>query len=219
MHSLETPRWIRFLERKIPFLAVPQIVILLLTLQGAGSLFVMIDPIWIQRLSLEPAQVLKGEFWRLIMFLALPLSTSPIWIFFSLWFLYFVVTAIENEWGAFKTTLYVLVSVLLTIAFSFAFQYPIRQISGFESTLFLAAATLFPEMDVQLFMVVPVKMKWLANLTLIFLLYQFAIGHWTDRFYLLAIYSNYFLFFGPALFYRVKQFYRKWKFKYLNKLD
>jgi membrane associated rhomboid family serine protease len=115
------------------------------------------DPIWIGRFALVPELVLRGEYWRLITFLALPLSLSPIWIFFTLWFMYFVVTAIERYWGAFKTTFYVLVSIVWTILFSFAFNFPILQVKEFESTLFLAAAALYPEMEVQLFMVIRLK--------------------------------------------------------------
>jgi membrane associated rhomboid family serine protease len=209
----QAPRWLRFAERKLQWLAIPNIAVILITLQALGFLFVMMDPLWLERLALEPALVVSGEYWRLITFLALPLSMSPIWVIFALWFLYFVVNAIENEWGAFKTTLYVLVSVILMIAFSLVFGYPITNIAGFESTLFLAAAALFPEMQIQLFLVFPVKMKWLAWLTLALVVFNFISGSWIDRVYLLAIYSNYLLFFGSAQIYSLKQIYRKWKFK------
>jgi len=203
----------QLLEKKMGWLAIPNIAIILITLQALGFVFVMMDPIWISRLALFPSMVAAGEYWRLITFLALPLSMSPLWVIFVLWFLYFVLNAIESEWGSFKTTLYVLLSFGLMIAFSFAFDYPITQISGFESTLFLAAATLYPEMQIQLFLVIPVKMKWLAWLTFAIVGYHFFMGQWIDRLYLIAIYSNYLVFFGPALFYRIKQVYRQWEFK------
>jgi len=41
---------------------------------------------------------------------------------FALYFLYFIVNGIEEEWGEFRTTLYVLVAVLLTIAFRSPFS-------------------------------------------------------------------------------------------------
>ena len=202
----------KFLERKLGWLAIPNLAVILITLQALGFLFVMMDPIWILRLSMDPTLVLAGEYWRLVTFLALPLSTNPIFVIFVLWFLYFVVSAIESEWGAFKTTFYVLISYLLMIAFSFTFQYPITQISGFESTLFLATAALFPEMEVQLFLFFPVKMKWLAWLTMALVLFNFIVGSWIERGYLLAIYSNYLVFFGPAQLYRIKQSQRRRKF-------
>ncbi len=213
LDSSQTPRWIRFLERRMSWLEIPNLAVLLVTLQAIGFLFVMMDPIWLPRFALIPEAVKAGEYWRLVTFLALPLATSPIWVIFTLWFLYFVVNAIENEWGAFKTTLYVLTSVVLMIAFSFAFDFPITQISGFESTLFLASAALFPEMEILLFMVMPVKMKWLARLTMAFLAFNFVMADWMNRLYLVAIYSNYLLFFGPAHLYRLKMAYRRYDFK------
>lgn len=213
MLDSQTPGWMRFLEKKLSWLAIPNLAILLVTLQGLGSLFVMMDPIWSLRFYLDPGLVLAGEYWRLITFLALPLSLSPIFVILALWFLYFIVNSIESEWGAFKTTFYVLISYILMVAFSFAFQYPITQISGFQSTLFLAAAALFPEMEVQLFFFIPVKMKWLAWLTVGFIVFDFFSGTWVDHLYLVAIYSNYLIFFGPALIYRIKQVQRKSQFR------
>ena len=55
----------------------------------------------------------------LVTFLALPLSLSPIWAIFVLGFIYFTLNSIESRWGSFRTTLYVLISILFTIAFSF----------------------------------------------------------------------------------------------------
>lgn len=212
MFSLPTQKWMRFLERHLGWIAIPNLAIILVTLQGLGFLMVMSDPSWIGHLALVPELVIAGQYWRLVTFLALPLSTSPLWVIFTLWFLYFVVNMIENEWGAFKTTFYVLISIVLMIAFSFVFSYPITQIAGFESTLFLASAALFPNMEILLFMIVPVKMKWLAWLTLAVLFFHLLTDSWLDRLYLLAIYGNYFLFFGPEQVGRLKQIYRKWDF-------
>jgi membrane associated rhomboid family serine protease len=213
MLTSQSPKWIDYLERRLSWLAIPNSAALLVTLQIFGFLFVTIDPAWIDRLALIPESVMSGEYWRVITFLALPLSLSPLWVIFTLWFLYFVVNSIESEWGAFKTTLYILMSIVLMVAFSFTFNYPITQIANFESTLFLAAAALFPEMEVQLFLFLPVKMKWLAVLTLAFIAFHFVTSDWIDRLYLLSIYLNYVLFFGPAQIYRIKQIYRRWHFR------
>lgn len=207
------PRWMRFLEKRLGWLAVSNLAIILVTLQALGFFFVAMDPIWIERFALVPDFIVNGEYWRLITFLALPLSTSPIWMLLVLWFLYYVVNAIESQWGAFKTTLYVLVSILLTVGFSFLFNYPVFEISYFQSTLFLAAAALFPEMEILLFFVIPVKMKWLALVTFVMVLLRFIGSDWLGRGYLLAIYGNYLLFFGAAHYYSLKQVVRRARFK------
>jgi hypothetical protein len=209
-----SPKWLRVLEKRMQWLAIPHLAIIIVTLQALGFLMVMSDPIWITRLALIPAAVTQGgEYWRLITFLALPLSLSPIWVIFTLWFLYYIINTIEYEWGPFKTTLYVLISIAVTIAFSFAFDYPVTDISKFESTLFLAAAALFPEMTVNLFLAIPVKIKWLAWLTLAFVGWDFIRSPWLERLYILAIFSNYLIFFGPAALNRMRLAFRRRQFQ------
>jgi len=202
-----------FLERRMGWLAIPNLAILLVTLQGLGFLMVSMDPIWASRLALIPEAVLDGQIWRLITFLALPLSMNLFYAVLGLWFLYFIVNTIENEWGAFRTTFYTLISILVTIGFSLAFGYPVGQTSHFQSTLFLAAAALYPEQEVQLFMVLPIKMKWLAWLTLAFVGLELVRGDWMDRLFLAAIYSNYMIFFGPAQLDMVHQLLRRRRFR------
>ena len=204
------PKWLRTLERKMPWLSVPHIAILLITLQGFGFFLVNSDPMWMSRLALFPENVLhNGEWWRLVTFLAMPLSLSPIWMIFTAWFLYSILNSIETEWGAFKTTFYVAISIFVTIAFSLGFSYPVLSIQEFSSTLFLAAAALFPEQEIRLYMIVPVKMKYMAYLALAFFAYHLVIGSWMDRLFLIAIYSNYLLFFGPSLWFQVRDWKRR----------
>lgn len=205
--------WLRRLERSMQWLAIPNIAVLLVTLQVLGTLLVYSDAVWQWRLALIPDQVRAGEIWRLVTFLALPLSLQPIFVIFTLWFLYFVVNAIESEWGAFKTTLYTLTSILVTIGYSMIFDYPVGSISHFETSLFFAAAALFPEMEVALFLVIPVKFKWLAWATGAFVLVEFVQHSWLGRFFLIAIYSNFLLFFGPAVVSRLRNRVRKRRFQ------
>jgi hypothetical protein len=203
------PAWLRALSRHLGWLAVPNIAILLITLQVLGFFMVMSEPVWFDRLALLPDRVFAGEIWRVVTFLALPLSSGIIWMIFSLWFLYFILNTLEAEWGDFKTTLYLLVSVGVTIAFSLAFGYPVLSCSDIVSTLFLAVAALYPEMEIRLYMVVPVKMKFMGWLALAFVAYRFATGAWIDRAFLLAIYSNYLLFFGPSMVSRARDWKRR----------
>jgi hypothetical protein len=209
----QSPRWLNRLERIFGWVAIPHIAVIFVTLQALGFLMLSADPIWLTRLALVPELVSVGEYWRLITFLALPVSMSLIWVIFSLWFLYFILNMIESEWGAFKTTLYVLVSILVTIGFSFTFDFPITNVSDFQSTLFLAAASLFPDYEIRLYFAIPVKMKWMAWLSIAFLFYKFFNSGSIGKLYLLAIYSNYLVFFGPAMLGQVKQWIRRENFK------
>jgi hypothetical protein len=214
MISGANPKWLRTLERRMRWLAVPNIAVIFVTLQALGFFSVTMDPVWYSRLALIPELVLEqGQLWRLVTFLALPLSSSLLGIALALWFLYFVINLIEGEWGDFKTTLYFLVSIAVTIVFSLVTGYPVGSVQDFSSTLFLAAAALFPEMEIRLYFAIPVKLKWLGWLTLGFFVYRLLQTDWFGRLYLIAIYSNYLLFFGPALLDRFRQWRRRREFR------
>ena len=197
----------------MPGVGVPNLAVYLVGAQALGFMLVLFEPRAWQLLVLDPLLVMRGEVWRLVSFLALPLSMSPLWMIFVLYFLYFVVNGIEEEWGEFRTTLYVLVAVLLTISFSFAFQMPVANIAHLESALFLAAATIAPEYQILLFFILPVKMKWLAWLTAAYIVWALIVGTWLSRLYLLTMYANYLLFFGPYFLGRLSAFHRRQKFK------
>ncbi len=203
------PKWLRFLNKHFEWLGVPNIAIILVTLQVFGFFLISSDPMWFERLCLRPEMVMHGEVWRLVTFLSMPLSMSPIWMIFALWFLYSILNSIESEWGAFKTTFYILVSIVLTIIFSLVFSYPVVQVSEFNSTLFLAAAALYPEQEIRIYMILPVKMKVLGWLALAFFGYHLFLGDWLDKLFLLTIYSNYLIFFGPSLWFQIKNWKRR----------
>jgi hypothetical protein len=209
----QTPRWIERIERLMPGLGIPNLALYLVGAQAAGFLFMLADERAFSLLILVPQLVLRGELWRLVTFLAVPLSLSPLWMVFALWFMYFIINGIEEEWGEFRTTLYVLMAVLLTIAFAFVFSVPITSVMELQSTLFLAAATIAPEYQILLFFVIPVKMKWLAWVSVAFIVWEFIFGKWFGRLYLSVMYANYLLFFGPYFVGRLKAFQRRKKFQ------
>lgn len=209
----QTPKWIDRLEGLMPGLGIPNLALYLVGAQAAGFLFVLADPRALSLLILDPDLVLHGEVWRLVTFLAVPLSLSSLWMVFVLYFLYFIVNGIEEEWGEFRATLYLLVAVVLTVAFSFAFHMRIGSVAPLESTLFLAAATIAPEYQILLFLVIPVKMKWLAWLAVASIVGMLVFGSWLGRLYLLTMYANYLLFFGPYFAGRLRAFHRRRKFQ------
>jgi hypothetical protein len=210
----QTPKWIDRLERLMPGLGIPNLALYLIGAQAFGFLVIWAEPHAWQLLILDPYMVLRGELWRLVTFMAMPLSMSPLWMLFVLYFLYFIINGLEEEWGEFRTTLYVLVGVVLTIAFSFAFDFPIWSVRELQSTLFLAAATIAPEYQITIWFVLPVKMKWLAWISVAFIIWELINGAWLGRLYLLVMYANYLLFFGPYFIGRVRAFYRRRKFQH-----
>jgi len=66
------------------------------------------------------------------------------------------------------------------------------------------------EIDIE---IIPVKMKWLAWLTATYIIWALIFSTWLSRLYLLTMYANYLLFFGPYFLGRLKAYYRREKFK------
>src|SRR3990172_5729869 len=77
MSNGTSPKWLQKLERRLPWLAVSNIASFVVGLQFIGFVLVYSDPSWTWRLALIPELVLQGEIWRLLTFLALPISLSP----------------------------------------------------------------------------------------------------------------------------------------------
>ena len=209
----QTPRWIDWLDRRLPGFGIPNLALYLVGAQACGFLLTLANPNAERLLELDPSLVLKGEVWRLITFLAQPVTSGALWMVFALYFLYFIVNGLEEAWGEFRTTLYLLAGALFTIAFAFVFHVRIGTSVELGTTLFLAAATVAPDFQILLFFVLPVKMKWLAWLTVAYIAYALIAGSWLDRLYLLAVYANYPLFFGPYFAGQVKASYRRKKFQ------
>ena len=119
-------------------------------------------------LAFDPALICRGQVWRIITFAFIPASSGNL-IFFaiSLYFYYFIGTAIEREWGAGKFTIYYLSGLLLLAVYSLILYWITGMrvsvsASYLNLSLFFAFATLWPEQRVLLFFIIPVKIKWLA---------------------------------------------------------
>jgi len=56
-------------------------------------------------------------------------------------------------------------------------------------------------------------MKWLAWVSVAFIVRALIMGSWLSRLYLLTMYANYLLFFGPYFTGRLKALYRRKKFQ------
>lgn len=112
--------------------------------------------------------ILHGEIWRLITFIFVPQESSPLWLAVSLYFYYFIGSTLEREWGTPKFNLYYFSGVVLTILSTIVaslisgLNFPIAGTGYINMSMFLAFAMLYPDTQVLLFFIIPVKIKWLA---------------------------------------------------------
>ena len=153
-------------------------------------------------LMLIPSLVLKGEVWRLITFIFIPPDTSILFILFAVYFYYMIGNTLEHEWGSFRLNAYYFIGMLATIvaAFITGGTYGLH----LNLSLFLAFAYLYPNHEILLFFVLPVKIKYLAWLNLAFI--GFAVITQSLPLKVAAIVSlaNYLLFFGDDMIKRIK---------------
>lgn len=198
MHLLDT------LEKKFRRYAVPNMTLYIIAGQALFFMFVLTGRFILERVVLIPELVLAGEWWRLVTFLFIPPLTNPIFAFFAWYLFYLMGGALEGHWGAFRYNLFLLIGYLVTVAVSFLFPvYPATNLF-IGGSIFLAFAFLYPDFQLYILFIIPVKVKWLALLTWIGYAYELISGTWQTRLLVLASISNYLLFFGKDIYWRMK---------------
>ena len=151
--------------------------------------------------------VLQGELWRLVTWMFLPTNGSLFWIFISLSFYYFIGTSIEEYWGTAKFTLFYLACAVLMVVFGMISilwsPLPVVSSGNLNQILFLAFATLYPDALIRVYLILPVKAKWLAALYVLLTLYDLLrSGMWAALFtlpQLLAVWLVYLVFFWDRI--------------------
>lgn len=150
------------------------------------------------KLWLDPYLVLQGEVWRLVTFIFIPPATSIIWIFFILYFYYMVGMGLEREWGSFRFNVYYLTGMAGTILAAFLVGQGYTAIY-LNLSLFLAFAYVYPDFEILLFFVLPVKVKYLAWLNWLFIGFTVLTAPLPAKAAALVSVLNYFLFFGREI--------------------
>ena len=148
-------------------------------------------------LAFIPGMIMEGQIWRVISFVFIPPASSMLFIFFVLYFYYMIGTTLENEWGSFKFNLYYLFGMVGTIIAAFITGYGTS--FYLNLSLFLGFAYLFPDVEVHLFLILPIKIKWLAYLNWAFFAFTILFGSMGERLAVIASLINFFIFFGKDL--------------------
>ncbi|MEI8258642.1 MAG: rhomboid family intramembrane serine protease [Deltaproteobacteria bacterium] len=166
--------------------------------QAVVFLLEMTRPGFMQMLVLDRTLVMHGQVWRLITYLFIPPSRSLIWVIFALYWLHLIGTSLEDQWGSFRYLAYWAIGMLLTTVVAFAFDVPASNVYLLMS-LFLAFATMFPEYEIRVFLIIPVRVKWLAMLDGAMLLWMVATADGLGRLVPVIAVGNYLLFFSGTL--------------------
>lgn len=190
-----------FLEQKLGRFAIPGLVRFIMIAQVAVWLLMQVSDGGTALLSLllfHPVAVLHfHEWWRVLTFLAVPVGGGLLWLLMGVPFMWMISDGLEEAWGSFRVNLYVLACVVCVVAEGLVFNDPISS-WAILSSLVVAYAIYFPDQVINLYGVIPIKMKWIGWMDFGWMLFTF-IGHPEQRLYLAAALLPFFVVFGPAV--------------------
>lgn len=223
------------MERKFGRYAIPELtkyIILCYVIGYVLEVFQNMTGVGIMGyLALSPYHILHGQIWRLVSWVLIPPSGLDIFTIIMLLFYYSLGTALERTWGEFRYNVYIFSGILFTVIGAFLLYF----IGGLQISLygasiistyyinlsiFLAFAANYPDMQVLLYFVIPIKIKWMAYLDIAYLAYNFirvsGYGAWAVRMMILVSLLNFIIFFFMTRNYKTispREIHRKQQFK------
>ncbi len=207
-----------WLERRLSPLAIPHLTLMLIIgqvviyLVTQSQLMAGQPAPLLENIALIPSQVLNGEVWRVFTYLLDPPRTNPLFAFFFWYIFYLMGTALETTWGTFRFNVFMLVGFVASVAASFVLP-DVRDVPASNyflyGSVFLAFARFYPDFTLNLFLVLPIKIKWLALIAWIIYAINFVTGTNSERVLIVAALANYFLFFWRDHLTRLKDHKRR----------
>ncbi len=132
--------------------------------------------------SFDRVSFLAGQYWRVLTYQFTQAGQGwfffpkPLVLFFTLLILYLMGAAIEEEWGTINFLILFLVSTIATAAFAAWLGVPLLGSFFVNYTLLFVYASMFPDQTFYLFAVLPIRVRWLAYLAGVLLVYGAAVG-------------------------------------------
>lgn len=187
------------LERSLARFAIPGLIRYVVALNALVFILVTLSPEYAQVLDLDRAAILRGEVWRIVSWIFLPTTLSFFWVVFYLMFTWWLGDLLEGSWGTFRLNAYYFLGMALCIGSALIFGASGGNLF-LNLSLFLAVATLAPNLEIMLFLILPVKIKWVAIFSLIFPAAILIFGPLAQKMVVVMCLGNYLLFFAPAYF-------------------
>lgn len=208
--------WVDRLERRFGRYAIPNLTAVLLACQAAvWAVTWFVNANIYQMLTLTRSGVFDGQIWRLLTFLAVPTDFSVMGFLLTAYLYWFIGTALEQHWGDFQYMLYLLLgtvgciaAALLTGSCGNTYLY---------ASLFLAFAVRFPDVQLLLFFILPIRVKWLGIADGVLLLLAFVGGSGAEKLRILLSLLGFAVFFGPELWRRCAAWVRRERWRRQNR--
>lgn len=170
--------WMNKLERKFGRYAIPNLMFYVIIMYAVGFVLDMVAPgVYEAYLSLNAAAILRGQIWRIVTFLFQPPDTSLLFVVVTLYLYYMIGRELEYVWGVFRFNLYFFMGVILHVIAAiliyliFGISFTTMGTYYLNMSLFFAYAAIYPNQQLYLFMIIPIKMKYLALIDGIYFVY------------------------------------------------
>lgn len=210
--------WLNKLERKYGRFGISNLTNILV----AGQILVFAIELFIDRtitawVGLNRFFLLQGQIWRAITFVFIPFSGGSILsVVLGIYFTWFVGTALEKEWGDFRFNLYFLLGMIGAVLGCLVTGIP-ADTYCLSLSLLLAFAMLYPEVQVLLFFVIPVRVKYFGLFAAAMWLFSFLTAGWLYKVSYLLSMLGFVLFFGPQALRSVRAWIRREQWKRKNR--
>lgn len=196
------------LERNFGKYSIKNLMNYLVVFYVVGFVISLMNPyLYYEYMALDIGQILKGQVWRLITWLAYPPSSSIIFGLFMIITYYSLGIILENVWGSFKFNVFMFMGCLFhIIGASIIYVFGIKtgmgeDIYGYLTpdnlnlSIFLAFALTFPEMEFRLYFAIPVKAKYLAFFYILLEAYSFMVGSLSSKVTIALSLLNFIIFY------------------------
>lgn len=211
------------MERRFGKYAIPGLMKYIIICYVIGYLILIFDRngTILPNLQLEPYMIIHHlQLWRLISWLLIPPSQSIFFAIIMCIFYYQLGRGLEQMWGAFKFNLYMFSGIIFTIAGAFIlygvlrsgpvtdlaqsgdvifriseYMGPYFSTSYINMSIFLAFSLSMPDMQVMLYFILPIKMRWLALVYAGLAVYSFVVANVIGRVSIISSLLNFLLFF------------------------
>lgn len=204
--------WLSKLERKWGRYAIPNLMAWLIGAYAIGFVLYQINPSILGMLVLSPYHILHGQIWRLVTWIFMPTETNLIFLLIMAMFYFQLGTTLERTWGTFRFNVYIFSGMIFTVIGAFLLYAILYLVNGgvtaemymmgygfstnyINMSIFLAFAVMYPDMQVMLYFIIPIKMKWMAIVYGVLTVYEFAVSGWTGKISIVMSLLNFIIFF------------------------
>ena len=210
--------WITKLERKYGRFCIPNLVNILI----GGQILVYAIELFVNQyisfyLSLSRSALFAGQIWRLFTFVLVPFSGGgPLSVVLGIYFTWFVGSVLEREWGDFRYTVYLLSGVLGTVL-GCLLTGVTASTYCLSLSLLLAFAMLYPEVQLLLFFVIPIRVKYFGVFAAVLWVFSFLGASLPGKLDYLLSMLNVWLFFAPMAYRSLRAWVRREQWKRKNR--